>query len=135
MSLYEIIYWESSQLISGWKIAWTFFDSKNKFTQLIMYLVVRSYFYKLHFIYIKVVLLIPFSSVEVWFINIHIPYFTVIIIFNFLSAFCTFVKFKNEQIICFLLFFLFFCLLVIIDRVRILLLLLTWLYSWLLNKR
>jgi len=29
-----------------------------------------------------------------------------IIIFNFLSAFCTFVKCKNEQIICFLLLFL-----------------------------
>jgi hypothetical protein len=55
-----------------------------------------------------------------------------IIIFNFSSAFCTFVKCKNEQIICFLLFV---CLLVIIDRVRSLLLLLNWLYSWLLNKR
>ena len=39
-----------------------------------------------------------------------------------LSAFCTFVKCKNEQIICFLPFC---CLLVIIDRVRILLVLLT----------
>jgi hypothetical protein len=39
------------------KIAWTFFYSKNKFTELIMYLVVKSYFYKLHFNYIKVVLL------------------------------------------------------------------------------
>jgi hypothetical protein len=45
-----------------------------------------------------------------------------IINFQLFVRICTFVKCKNEQIICFLPFF---CLLVIIDRVRILLLLLT----------